>query len=95
MRGRPGWPIIVIYIIAHIYDGLDVSVTSNIAWFRLNHDMVSRRIDISYPSTEGAALHQATLNSRRCRSHDHQMMSNETSRIGKGIEDAAIRNKRK
>ena len=27
-----------------IYDGLDVSVTSNITWFHLNHDMVSRRI---------------------------------------------------
>ena len=27
-----------------IYDGLDVSVTSNITWFRLNHDIVSRGI---------------------------------------------------
>ena len=27
-----------------IYDGLDVSVTSTITWFHLNHDMVSRRI---------------------------------------------------
>ena len=27
-----------------IYDGLDVSVTSNITWFHLNHDTVSRRI---------------------------------------------------
>ena len=27
-----------------IYDGLDVSLTSNITWFHLNHDMVSRRI---------------------------------------------------
>ena len=27
-----------------ICDGLDVSVTSNITWFHLNHDMVSRRI---------------------------------------------------
>ena len=27
-----------------IYDGLDVSVTSNITWFNLNHDMVSCRI---------------------------------------------------
>ena len=27
-----------------IYDGLDVSVTYNITWFHLNHDMVSRRI---------------------------------------------------
>ena len=26
------------------YDGLDMSVTSNITWFHLNHDMVSRRI---------------------------------------------------
>ena len=26
------------------YDGLDVSVTSNITWFHLNHDMFSRRI---------------------------------------------------
>ena len=25
-----------------IYDGLDVNVTSNITWFHLNHDMVSR-----------------------------------------------------
>ena len=27
-----------------IYDGLDVNVTSNVTWFHLNHDMVSRRI---------------------------------------------------
>ena len=27
-----------------VYDGLDVSVTSNIMWFHLNHDMISRRI---------------------------------------------------
>ena len=27
-----------------IYDDLDVSVASNITWFHLNHDMVSRRI---------------------------------------------------
>ena len=27
-----------------IYDGLDVSVTSNITWVHSNHDMVSRRI---------------------------------------------------
>ena len=27
-----------------ICDGLDVSMTSNITWCRLNHDMVSRRI---------------------------------------------------
>ena len=27
-----------------IYDGLDVNVASNVTWFRLNHDMVSRRI---------------------------------------------------
>ena len=27
-----------------IYDGLDVSVTSNITWFHLNHDIASRRI---------------------------------------------------
>ena len=27
-----------------IYDGLGVNVTSNIMWFHLNHDMVSRRI---------------------------------------------------
>ena len=27
-----------------IYDVLDVSVTSNSAWFHINHDMVSRRI---------------------------------------------------
>ena len=27
-----------------IYDGLHVSVASNITWFHLNHDMVSRRI---------------------------------------------------
>ena len=27
-----------------IFDGLDVSVTSNITRFHLNHDMVSRRI---------------------------------------------------
>ena len=27
-----------------IYDGLGVSVTSNITWFHLNHDMVSRRM---------------------------------------------------
>ena len=26
-----------------MYDGLDVSVTSNVTWFHLNHDMVSRR----------------------------------------------------
>ena len=26
------------------YDGLDVNVTSNVTWFQLNHDMVSRRI---------------------------------------------------
>ena len=26
------------------YDDLDVRVTSNITWFHLNHDMVSRRI---------------------------------------------------
>ena len=26
-----------------IYDGLDVSVASNITWFHLNYDMVSRR----------------------------------------------------
>ena len=39
-----------------IYDGLDVNVTSNVTWFNLNHDMVSRRIYISYPSTEGTPL---------------------------------------
>ena len=27
-----------------IYDGLDVNVTSNVTWFHLNHNMVSRRI---------------------------------------------------
>ena len=27
-----------------ICDGLDVSMTSNITWFHLNHDMVSRRL---------------------------------------------------
>ena len=27
-----------------IYDGFDVNVTSNITWFHLSHDMVSRRI---------------------------------------------------
>ena len=27
-----------------IYDGVDVNVTSNVTWFHLNHDMVSRRI---------------------------------------------------
>ena len=27
-----------------IYDGLDVNVASNVTWFRLNHDMVSRRM---------------------------------------------------
>ena len=27
-----------------IYDGLGVNVTSNVTWFHLNHDMVSRRI---------------------------------------------------
>ena len=27
-----------------ICDGLDVNVTSNVTWFHLNHDMVSRRI---------------------------------------------------
>ena len=27
-----------------IYDGLDVNVTSNVTWFHLNHEMVSRRI---------------------------------------------------
>ena len=27
-----------------IYDGLDVNVTSNVTWFHVNHDMVSRRI---------------------------------------------------
>ena len=27
-----------------IYDGLGVNVTSNITWFHLNYDMVSRRI---------------------------------------------------
>ena len=27
-----------------VYDGVDVNVTSNITWFHLNHDMVSRRI---------------------------------------------------
>ena len=27
-----------------VYDGLDVNVTSNVTWFHLNHDMVSRRI---------------------------------------------------
>ena len=27
-----------------IYDGVDVYVTSDITWFHLNHDMVSRRI---------------------------------------------------
>ena len=42
--GRPACPIIVTYIIAHPSDGLDVNVTSNVTWFHLNHDMVSRRI---------------------------------------------------
>ena len=32
--------------LSSIYDGLDVSVTSNITWFCLNLDMVSRRIYI-------------------------------------------------
>ena len=27
-----------------MYDGVDVNVTSNVTWFYLNHDMVSRRI---------------------------------------------------
>ena len=29
-----------------IYDGLDVNVTSNVTWFHLINDMVSRRIYI-------------------------------------------------
>ena len=31
-------------ILSPIYDGLDVSLTSNITWFHLKHGMVSRRI---------------------------------------------------
>ena len=27
-----------------MYDGLDVNVTSDVTWFHLNHDMLSRRI---------------------------------------------------
>ena len=27
-----------------MYDGVDVNVTSNVTWFHLDHDMVSRRI---------------------------------------------------
>ena len=27
-----------------MYDGVDVNVTSNVTWFHLNHDIVSRRI---------------------------------------------------
>ena len=27
-----------------VYDGVDVNVTSNVTWFHLNHDMLSRRI---------------------------------------------------
>ena len=38
------------------YDGLDVSVTSNITWFHLNHGMVNVE-SINYPSTEGTPLH--------------------------------------
>ena len=29
--------------VSPIYDGLDVNVTSNVTWFHLNHDLVSRR----------------------------------------------------
>ena len=41
-----------------IYDGLDVNVTSNVTWFHLNHDMVSRRI-YKLCSTEGTPLQQS------------------------------------
>ena len=49
--GRPGSEIMGVVLVplssptsSPINDGLDVNVASNITWFHLNHDMVSRRI---------------------------------------------------
>ena len=40
-----------------IYDGLeDVSVTSNITWFHLNHDTWFYFESLNYPSTEDIPL---------------------------------------
>ena len=51
MQGRAGsemWGVLLVPssspTLSLIYDGLDVNVTSNVTWFHLNHDMVSRRI---------------------------------------------------
>ena len=39
---QPGPSSLTSKYIIIIYDGLDVTVASNITWFHLNHDMVSR-----------------------------------------------------
>ena len=51
MQGRAGsemWGVLLIPssspTLSPIYDGLEVKVTSNVTWFHLNHNMVSRRI---------------------------------------------------
>ena len=66
-----------------VYDGLDVNVISNITWFRLNHDTVHVE-SLNYPSTEGTPLHEATLNSRRCRSPDNQRMLTKYPELERG-----------
>ena len=60
--GREMWGVLLVPssspTLSAIYDGLDVNVTSNVTWFHVNHDMVSRRIcSINYPSTEVTPLH--------------------------------------
>ena len=51
MQDRAGsemWDVLLVPssspTLSPVYDGLDVSVTYNVTWFHLNHDMVSRRI---------------------------------------------------
>ena len=49
-------------MLSPIYDGFDVNVTSNVTWFHLTHDMVSRRIFV-YTSFYGG--HSITFASHR------------------------------
>ena len=45
-----------------ICDGLDVNVTSNVTWFDLNHDMVSRRINkLSFYGGHSITVHDPVV----------------------------------
>ena len=77
-----------------IYDGHDVNVISNITCFHLNHEIVSRPIyKLSFYGGHSITLGHAEKSYMQITWQSNDF--NETSRIGKGIEDAAIRNKLK